>query len=45
MGVQPEWLRGTVRFSFSALTTEAEVEKACEVLREAVQHLRAVSAQ
>ena len=45
MGVQPEWLRGTVRFSFSALTTEAEVEKACEILREAVQHLRAVSAQ
>ena len=25
MGVQPEWLRGTVRFSFSTLTTEAEV--------------------
>ena len=45
MGVQPEWLRGTVRFSFSALTTEAEVEKACEILREAVQHLRTVSAQ
>lgn len=45
MGVQPEWLRGTVRFSFSALTIEAEVEKACEILREAVQHLRAVSAQ
>ena len=44
MGVQREWLRGTVRFSFSALTTEAEVEKACEILREAVRHLRAVSA-
>ena len=44
MGVQHEWLRGTVRFSLSALTTEAEVEKACEILREAVQHLRAVSA-
>lgn len=44
MGVQHEWLRGTVRFSFSALTTEAEVEKACEILREAVRHLRAVSA-
>ena len=45
MGVQHEWLRGTVRFSFSALTTEAEVEKACEILREAVWHLRVVSAQ
>lgn len=45
MGVQPEWLRGTVRFSFSALTTETEAEKACEILREAVQHLRTVSAQ
>lgn len=45
MGVQPEWLRGTVRFSFSALTTEAEVEKACEILCDAVRHLRAVSAQ
>ena len=41
----PEWLRGTVRFSFSPLTTEAEVEKTCEILREAVQHLRTVSAQ
>ena len=45
MGVQPEWLRGTVRFSFSAMTTAAEVEKACEIVREAVHHLRTVSEQ
>lgn len=45
MGVQSEWLRGTVRFSFSAQTTAAEVDRACEILRDAVQHLRAVNAQ
>lgn len=44
MGVQPEWLHGTVRFSFSAMTTSNEVEEACEILREAVHHLRTVSA-
>lgn len=44
MGVRPEWLRGTVRFSFSSLTTSDEVQKACVVLREAVCHLRAVNA-
>ena len=44
MGVLPEWLRGTVRFSFSSLTTSDEVQKACVVLREAVCHLRAVNA-
>lgn len=44
MGVRPEWLRGTVRFSFSSLTTSNEVQKACVVLREAVCHLRAVNA-
>lgn len=43
MGVLPEWLRGTVRFSFSSLTTSDEVQKACVVLREAVCHLRAVN--
>lgn len=45
MGVQSEWLRGTVRFSFSAQTAAAEVDRACEILRDAVQHLRAVNAQ
>ena len=44
MGVRPEWLRGTVRFSFSSRTTSEEIQKACVVLREAVRHLRAVSA-
>ena len=44
MGVPPEWLRGTVRFSFSSLSTSDEVQKACVVLREAVCHLRAVNA-
>lgn len=44
MGVRPEWLRGTVRFSFSSKTTSEEVQKACVVLREAVCHLRAASA-
>ena len=42
MGLSPEWAKGTIRFSFSAFTGQEEVGKACQVLREAVAHLRRV---
>lgn len=42
MGVPAEWAKGTIRFSFSAYTTQSEVERACHVLRDAVHHVRNV---
>ena len=42
MGIPAEWAQGTIRFSFSAFTEQREVERACQVLRDAVHHLRNV---
>lgn len=42
MGVDDEWASGTIRFSLSAATTAAEIERTLTVLTQSVQHLRSV---
>ena len=42
LGVSPEWTRGVVRVSFGRSTTQAQTERAVEVLAAAVADLRSV---
>ena len=42
MGFPPERARGSLRFSFSRFNTEAEVDRGLEVVRRAVERLRAL---
>ena len=41
MRVPVDWAKGTVRFTTGRMTTEAEIDKALEVIGEAVTRLRA----
>ena len=40
MGIPLEWAKGTVRFCVGRMTTEAEIERAIDVLADAVTRLR-----
>jgi cysteine desulfurase len=42
MHIPPRWAHGAVRFSLSRHTTDAELERAAEVLRQVIPRLRAV---
>ncbi|MBC2716636.1 MAG: cysteine desulfurase [Desulfobacteraceae bacterium] len=42
MGVPEDWGKGTVRFSIGRMTTEAEIDRAIEVVVKAVQKLKSL---
>lgn len=44
MGIEPDAARGSVRFSLSALTTEAEIDAAVEIVPGVIRRLRKISA-
>lgn len=44
LGLEAEWMRGVLRFSFGRTTIEGEVQRAAEILERAAADLRAVSA-
>lgn len=43
MGVEPEWSRGALRLSIGHTTTEAEIDRAIEVIASSIQRLREIS--
>jgi cysteine desulfurase len=43
LGLPDEWMRGVIRFSLGRTTTQAQVDRAAEVLERAVTDLRSVS--
>jgi cysteine desulfurase len=43
MGVEPEWSRGALRLSLGHTTTEAEIDRALEVITSSVERLREIS--
>jgi cysteine desulfurase len=44
LGLPQEWMRGVIRFSLGRTTTQAQIDRAAEVLEQAVADLRSVSA-
>lgn len=42
MGIEPDWAKGTIRFSFSPFTQEDEVLQACGIVERSVNHLRSL---
>ena len=42
MGLRPETVQGSLRFSFSRFTTEAEIDRALEILETVVERLRRI---
>jgi cysteine desulfurase len=44
LGLPEPWMRGVIRFSLGRTTTQAQVDRAAEVLEQAVADLRSISA-
>ena len=42
IGLAPEWIEGTIRVSFSAVTTASDVRAAAEIIAEEIETLRAL---
>ncbi len=42
IGLKPEWIEGTIRVSFSAVTTASDVRAAAEIIAEEIETLRAL---
>jgi len=45
MGLRPEVVQGSLRFSFSRFTTEAEIDRALEIIEAVVERLRRIRRQ
>jgi cysteine desulfurase len=44
LGLPQEWMRGVIRFSLGRTTAQADIDRAAEVLEQAVADLRSFSA-